>query len=144
MKRFVFLVVLMLTAFVLTSNSKDEKKTVSLTAKVLEINKSDCMSGSMTCYHYVKYQVLNVCDGEEKSSTILVAYISLTTEEIDDLNVGDVVCMKVLRTDKFKKDSARLLEDLKELDMETDISKYKIPTHIGYDYIKNCQCYSKN
>jgi hypothetical protein len=122
-------------------NNKIENQRISLTAEVLEIKKGGG-SGTLIQYHHVRLRVLNVCDGEETRPEIIVTYVSVSTEEVDDLTVGDIICLSAVKTEKFKEGIEEWRKLLREYGRDTtELNDENLPTHFGGGYIKNCQCY---
>jgi hypothetical protein len=80
---------------------------------------------------FVKYQVRHVCSGVYKGKTIRVAHVEHTAKS---LKVGEIVCLKLERTNQFRKAKADLLSMGKALPDEY------VADYIYAGFGQTCSC----
>lgn len=72
---------------------------IVFTGEVLQIQETNLKEGMVDAYHMVEYKVLKVCKGKLNVDNIRVAHIVGTAR---NLELGDIVCRRVLFTNEFR------------------------------------------
>jgi len=99
----IFFSIFALGIFVLPSSgltANQEKEYLILSGKVIKMEKMDIDEGTADAFSIIDYEVLNVCEGEYAKKIIKVAHQVGTAK---DLEIGNVVCLKLEKTERFKK-----------------------------------------
>jgi hypothetical protein len=62
---------------------------------------SGVVSGNLAVYRLSQYRVRQVCKGRYRGSRIVVDHLILTGKELEEIKVGDQVCVSVKRSNKI-------------------------------------------
>jgi hypothetical protein len=127
-------VFIILAVYVLDAPAQQgEGECLILSAKVSRIPETN-NEDDAHLYTFIDYEVIKVLDGVYTSSTIRVAQTTLTAK---NLKVGGIVCLKLAKTDRFRRMAKDLLETGKVLPQEF------IADYIYAGYKQSCSCSTK-
>jgi len=59
------------------------------------------LSGRLAVYRLAKYRVERVCAGDYNAKEIVVDHLILSGKELEDISVGDQVCLTLKISDKI-------------------------------------------
>ncbi len=78
---------------------QEKSQQIVFKGQVVKIQETNLKEGMADAYHMVEYKVLKVCKGKLKVDSIRVAHIVGTAK---DLELGNIVCRRVLFTNEFR------------------------------------------
>ena len=129
--------VLLLAAIAVPQKVQKEPEILVFSGLVENIQKAnyDEEGGGIVFYHMVDYVVLNVCRGDYRDNWVRIAHVVGTAK---DLKIGDIVCRRVRRTDRFREAADIMLSEFGVYTPEEHLSDF---IYAGYNQPCSSEAY---
>jgi hypothetical protein len=126
--------VLLLAAIAVPQKVQKEPEILVFSGLVENIQKANYdYEDDIERYHMIDYGVLKVCQGDYCDNWVRVAHRVGTAK---DLKVGDIVCRRVRRTDRFREAADFLLSEFGRYIPEENLSDF---IYAGSDQPCSCE-----